>query len=477
MQRWDDVPESQHEFQTRLMEIYAGFLEHTDVQYGKVLDELESQCLLDNTLVFYIHSDNGASAEGMRGTIAELLAQNGVPSTVEEQMEVLERDYGGLDALGTEMVDNMYHHGWAWGTDTPFKSTKLVAAHFGGTRTPMVVAWPANIEPDPTPRPQFHHVVDVATTIYDVLGIEPPRHYNGVEQDDLAGVSMVPSFADVEAPTGQRTQYFEVMGSRGVYHDGWFAGAFGPREPWNADMSGLIGWDPDDDVWELYNLDEDYSQANDLAEAMPDKLRELQDMFMVQAAKNNMLPIGAGLYTVAYRPDEMRASTLTEWNLFAGQTRIAEALAPKFTSGFSTLATIDVDIPNDASGVLYCVGGIAGGFTTYMDQGFLRAEYNMLGIERYKASSETALAAGRHQLEIEVRFAEQRAQAPATISLRVDGTEVGTGRIERSVQAGFTASETFDVGTDLGSPVSLDYHERAPFSFNGTIDKLHITYI
>ena len=181
MQPWEDVPESQREFQTRLMEVYAGFLEHTDVQYGKVLDELEDQGLLDNTLVFYIHSDNGASAEGMNGTISELLAQNAVPTSIEEHLEVLDRDYGGLDALGTELVESMYHHGWAWALDAPFKSVKLVAAHFGGTRTPMVVSWPTSITADAKPRPHFHHVVDIAPTIYDVLGIEPPHRHNGVE--------------------------------------------------------------------------------------------------------------------------------------------------------------------------------------------------------------------------------------------------------------------------------------------------------
>ena len=477
MQKWEDVPEEQRTFQTRLMEVYAGYLEHTDTQYGKVMDELKAQGLLENTLIFYIHSDNGASAEGMFGTIAELLAHNGVDYSVEKQIEVLERDYGGLEALGTPLVDSMYHHGWAWATETPLRSTKLVAAHFGGTRTPLVVSWPIGVEHDPVPRGQFHHLVDVAATVYDVLGIEAPYAFNGVEQDALDGVSMAPSFGDGDADTGKRTQYFEVMGSRGVYHDGWYACTFGPRRPWAADMSGLIGWDPDEDVWELYNLEEDYSQANDLADEMPKKLRELQDIFMVQAAKNNVLPIGGGLYTLAYHPEEVRASTLTEWTLYPGQTRISEALAPKFTSGNSTLATLDVAVSEDTSGVLYCVGGISGGFTVYMDDGFLKAEYNMLSVERYKASSAERIGAGEHQIEIELLYDERRAQGPATITLRVDGTEVGSGRVERSVQAGFTGSESFDIGIDLGSPVALDYHDRTPFPFDGTIEKVHIKYI
>jgi arylsulfatase len=426
--------------------------------------------------VFYIHSDNGASAEGMFGTIAELLAQNGVDYPVEQQIEVLERDYGGLDALGTPLVDNMYHHGWAWATDTPLRSTKLIAAHFGGTRTPMVVSWPERVEPDPTPRTQFHHVIDVAATIYDVLGIEPPSEFNGVAQDPLDGDSMVPAFAADDREGGRATQYFEVMGSRGVYHQGWFAGAFGPKRPWVADMSGLAGWDPDEDEWELYHLDDDYSQARNLAEEHPQKLRELQDMFTIQAARNKVFPIGGGLY-MAYHPEEGRGSTLIEWTFHPGQVRIPESLAPKYTSGFSTLATIDVELDDGDEGVLFAVGGIAGGFTVFVDGGHLKAEYNMLGVERYKAASAEPLAPGHHQLEVEVRFDEQRPQAPATLTLRIDGADVGSTRIERSVQAVFTASETFDVGIDLGSPVALDYHERAPFEFTGTIERLHITYL
>lgn len=198
---------------------------------------------------------------------------------------------------------------------------------------------------------------------------------------------------------------------------------------------------------------------------------------MIQAARNQVLPIGGGLYTVAYHPDEMRASSQTEWTMYGGQVRTAESLAPKFTSGFSTLATLDVAVPDAACGVLYCVGGIAGGFTAYMDDGFLKAEYNMLGVERYKASSSDRVDPGPHRIEVEVKYDAPTPQGPATITLRVDGTDVGTGRVERSVQAGFTASETFDVGADLGSPVALDYHDRAPFAFTGEIGKAHFKYI
>jgi arylsulfatase len=477
MQRWDEIPEDQRAFQTRLMEVYAGYLEHTDAQYGKIVDERESQGLLDNPLIFYLGSDNGASAEGMEGSVSELVAQNGVATTVADHIEVMNRDYGGIENLGGPMMESMYHHGWAWAGDTPFKSTKLVAAHFGGTRTPLVVSWPAGIKADAEPRAQFHHVIDVAATIYDVLDIDPPRPFNGTEQVALDGVSMVPSFTDVNADDSSLAQYFEIMGSRGVYHDGWFAGTFGPRVPWINDPAALANWNPDTDPWELYDLRNDYSQANDLADEMPEKLAVMREIYTMHAMDNKVFPTGGGLYTVFYHPEEMRSSALTEWTFFEGQGRIPESLAPKFVSGFSTLATIDADVPEGADGVLYCVGGLSGGFTVYMDKGVLRAEYNMLGMERYKIASDALIPTGHVQIGVEVKFDKKEREAPATVTLTVDGVEVGTGRIKRSVPAIFTAAETFDIGKDLGSPVALDYYGRSPFSFTGTIERIHIAYI
>jgi arylsulfatase len=444
---------------------------------GKVVDELEAHGLLENTIIIYINADNGPSAEGMNGTISELLAQNSMASTVEQQLDVLERDYGGLEALGGPLLESMYHHGWAWGGDTPLKSTKLVAAHFGGTRTPCVIHWPKGIKADKTPRPQFHHVIDIAPTLYEIIGITPPRTVDGFEQMGLDGDSMVYSFNNPEAQDQKHVQYFDIMGSRGIYHDGWFACAFGPKKPWSTDISGLIGWDPDEDVWELYDLSKDFSQAHDLAEEMPKKLQAMKDMFTVEATKNKVFPIGGGLYIPVYHPEEMKATTLTEWTLFEGQTRIGESLAPKFVSGFSTLATIEAEVPENAEGVLFCIGGISAGFTVYMDKGYLHAEYNAMTLNRYKVKSDKPLPTGRVTIEVETKFDERKRQSGGTITFRVNGQQAGQGRFERSVPAIFTASETFDVGMDLGSPVSLDYHERAPFKFNGKIEKFNIKYI
>ncbi len=476
MTKWADIPESQRAFQTRLMEVYAGFLEQTDAEYGRIITELENLGIRDNTLVIYIHSDNGASAEGMNGTISELLAQNGMVSTIAEHIDVLNRDYGGLDALGGPLLDPMYHHGWAWAGDTPFQSTKLVAGHFGGTRTPLVISWPKRIKPDKTPRGQFHHVNDIVPTIYEILGITPPRTFNGVEQMPFDGVSMVYTFDDPQAKSRKPAQYFDILTSRGIYHDGWFAGVQGVRKPWIPGLQGLLQWDPDKDTWELYNLNEDYSQAKDLAAKMPDKLRQMQDIFMVEAGTNKVFPLGGGLYLPTFAPQELKASRLTEWTFSEGQARIPESLAPKFASGFSTHAVIDADLPEKASGVLYCVGGISAGFTVYMDEGILKAEYNAMTLNRYKVASRGPLPKGKVTIEVDVKYDSPQREGPATVTFMANGKQVGQGRIERSVPGTFTASETFDVGMDLGSPVALDYHERAPFKFNGKIDRVHIRY-
>ena len=273
MASWDSIPEAEKPFQRRLMEVFAGFTEHADYNAGRVIDEIERQGKLDNTLIFYIWGDNGSSSEGLNGTISEQLAQNGIPTKISQHIEAL-KELGGLDALGGPKTDNMYHAGWAWAGSTPYQGTKLMGAYFGGIRQPMAVAWPNRIKADPTPRPQFHHVIDIVPTIYELTKITPPRVVNGFEQDPIDGVSMVYTFGDPKAPGTRKTQFFDIMASRGIYHDGWFASAPGPREPWVGGMpKGIKEWSPLTDKWELYNIDEDWSQANDLAASNPAEAR------------------------------------------------------------------------------------------------------------------------------------------------------------------------------------------------------------
>ena len=273
---WESIPESERPFQRRLMEVWAGFTEHADYHAGRVIDEIEQQGELDNTLIFYIWGDNGSSSEGLNGTISEQLAQNGIPTTITQHIDAL-NEFGGLDALGGPKTDNMFHAGWAWAGSTPYQGTKLMGSYFGGVRQPMAVSWPKRIKADPTPRPQFHHVIDIVPTIYELVKIKTPKVVNCFQQDPIHGVSMVYTFDDAKAKGTRKTQFFDIMASRGIYSDGWFASAPGPREPWVSGIpKGIKEWSPLTDKWELYNLEEDWSQANDLAAKNPEKLEELK---------------------------------------------------------------------------------------------------------------------------------------------------------------------------------------------------------
>jgi arylsulfatase len=464
MAAWDSIPESERPFQRRLMEVFAGFVEHTDAQVGKLIDGLEELGVRENTIVFYIWGDNGSSAEGQNGSISELLAQNQIPNTVEQQIEALNK-IGGLEALGGPKVDNMYHAGWAWAGDTPLRYTKLIASHFGGTRNPLAVSWPARIKPDKTPRAQFHHVNDIVPTVYEILGIKPPKVVDGFAQDPIDGVSMVYTFADARAPGRKHTQYFDNNGSRGIYHDGWFACTFGPLTPWLTVSPGLATWDSSKDVWELYDLSKDFSQAENLAEKEPQRLEEMKALFLKEAKENKVFPIGAGIW-LRIHPEDRVKTPYSSWHFDATTTRMPEFTAPGLGRE-SNHVTIDADLGENASGVLYALGGASGGLAVYMDKGELIYEYNMMIIERYTARSSTKLAPGRHKIEVSTTISKPG--AAAEVVLTVDGAEVARATVKRTVPAAFTASETFDVGIDLGSPVSLDYFDRRPFRFDGKI--------
>jgi arylsulfatase len=469
MPAWDSIPESERPFQRRLMEVFAGFVEHVDVQAGKVIDELERLGIRDNTLVIYIFGDNGSSAEGQQGTISELLAQNQIPNTVAQQLAALD-GLGGLDALGGPKVDNMYHAGWAWAGGAPFKHTKLIASHFGGTRNPMAISWPARIEPDPTPRSQFHHVNDIVPTIYEVLGVTPPKVVDGFEQDPIDGTSLAYTFADPKAQGRKQVQYFDNNGSRGIYQDGWYACTFGPLTPWLTVSPGLATWDSNKDVWELYDLRSDFSQAEDLAAKEPERLAAMQALFLEQAEANKAFPIGAGIW-LRIHPEDRIKTPYTSWQFDSATTRMPEFTAPGLGRE-STHVTIDAELPENASGVLYALGGASGGLTLYMDKGRLVYEYNMMVIERYGVGSAEKIAPGKHRIEVDTTIAKPG--APAEVVLSVDGAEVARTQVARTVPAAFTASESFDVGTDLGSPVSLDYFDRRPFAFEGQIDSVKV---
>ncbi len=469
LEAWDDIPESQQEFQRRLMELFAGYLEHTDAQVGRVVDGLEERGLTDNTIVFYIFGDNGSSSEGQRGSISELLAQNNIPNTIDQQIEALDR-IGGIDALGSSKTDNMYHAGWAWAGSTPFKGTKLLGAYFGGTRNPMAVSWPAKIKPDMKIRNQFHHVTDIAPTIYELLDIKAPEVVNGFKQMPLDGVSLAYTFDSADAEPQRHTQFFDNNGSRAIYKDGWLACAFGPFIPWNTPASVLRikTWDSATDHWELYDLSNDFSQGIDLAEKHSKKLAAMKKEFLELAADNKDFPIGAGNWLRLYPQDRVKTS-YTNWT-FSGDTRRMPEFAAPGIGRASTTVKVDLEVGENADGVLYAVGGSGGGLSVFMEDGYLTYEYNMMIIENYKFRSPARLAAGKHQLVIDTSIAGPG--KPGSVDFNVDGKSLGTLKLKRTVPVAFSATESFDVGLDLGSPVSASYEDHRPFEFTGKIDRM-----
>jgi hypothetical protein len=321
-------------------------------------------------------------------------------------------EMGGLDVLGSPKVENQYHAAWAWAGSTPYKGMKLLASHLGGTRNPMAVRWPAKITPDPKPRSQFHHCNDVVPTIYELLDITPPRVVNGIPQDPIDGVSFAYTFDEPDAPGRLRTQYFEIMGSRSIYHDGWMASAFGPRVPWAVGRpAGMAEWTPDHDQWELYHLDEFWSQAHDLAAEVPEKLAQMKETFAIEAARNSVYPVGGGLWIIAFHPELRISSPYREWKFTGDITRMPEFCAPALGNR-ANLVTIEADIPENPNGVLYALGGAGGGLTCYVDDGYLCYEYNLFIIMRTKIRSARRLSPGRATIQIKTAVLEPKPGSP-----------------------------------------------------------------
>jgi arylsulfatase A-like enzyme len=475
MSAWASIPEDEKQFQRRLMEIFAGYTEHADTEAGRLVDEIERLGLRDNTIILYVWGDNGSSSEGQYGSISELLAQNGIATEIKDHIRVT-NELGGLDVLGSNKTDNMYHAGWAWAGSTPFQGTKLNASHFGGTRTPMAVSWPKSIKPDKTPRPQFHHVNDVVPTLYDVIGIKAPTTVDGVTQQPMDGISMKYSFASATAPGQKQAQYFEIMGDRAIYSpDGWYAAAWGPRVPWVSGLPpGIATWSPDKDIWRLYNLNSDFSQANDLAAKEPQKLAALQQLFDHEAKANLVYPIGGGLWSIIWSPQSAPQNPATEFNYTQDVVGIPEFAGPK-VGARSSLVVIDAELKPDSTGVLYALGAFSGGLALWVDSGKLNFEYNLFEIERTHIETTEPLPTGKVKIEVETRIAAPR--GAAEIAIRIDGKEVAKGQVPRTAALAFTANDAFDVGMDSYSPVTLAYFDRAPFKFNGKIEKLKISYL
>jgi arylsulfatase A-like enzyme len=459
---WESRSADEKRLYARMQEVFAGFVEHADVQIGKLIDAIEQMGLRDDTLIIYVVGDNGPSAEGtLTGTLNVMRTMLGLPDDPAKMLKQIE-NIGGPD------FDNHYPVGWCWAGSSPFQWMKQVASHFGGTRNGLVLSWPKRIADKGGLRSQFHHVIDLAPTILEVAGIPEPREVNGVPQRPIEGVSMSYTFADKDAPSRRTTQYFEMFCNRALYHKGWVAGCLHGRAPWITAGSVSL----DDDTWELYNIEEDFSQANDLAAREPKRLRELQDLFMAEAAKYNVLPLDdrfAERADPSLRPSHLRGRTHFVYP--AGAVRIPERSSPNTKNLHHTLAA-EVDIPKGgAEGVLVCCGGHTGGFSLFLKEGKLHWEHNYYNETRYCVSSAGPIPMGRHVLSAEVKVdKEGKFETGGTVTLRLDKTTIGEGRFDKQIGGFFTANESFDIGCDTCSPVSDQY--ETPFAFTGIIHRV-----
>lgn len=464
---WDDMPAELKPVLARQMEVYAGFLEHTDHHVGRLIDALDEIDALANTLVFYIIGDNGASAEGhINGSFNEYLFFNGAAAL--ETPEFLE---SRMDQLGTPEAYNHFSVGWAHAMDTPFQWTKQVASHWGGTRNGTIIHWPEGIEAKGEVRDQFHHVIDVAPTVLEAAGIPEPTMVNGVPQMPVHGVSMRYSFDDPAAADRRHTQYFEIAGNRGVYHDGWTA-VTKHATPWLA-MAELPAFA--DDVWELYGPD-DWTQSHDLSSEMPDKLRELQDLFLEEARRFNVLPLDDRRVerfdaVIAGRPQLITGNTQV---LYSGMGRLTEAVVLNIKNVSHAVAA-DIEIPAEgAQGAIVAQGGAFGGWALYLRSDSTPVYcYNLLGLQLIKVAADAPLEPGRHRLVMTFDYDGGGPGRGGTARLLVDGDVVAEGRLERTIPLVFSLDETLDVGRDSGSAVSDDYTAEGS-DFTGVIHQVRL---
>jgi arylsulfatase len=462
---WDEMPDDLKPVLARQMEVYAGFMEHTDYQAGRLLDALAELEVLDDTLVFCIIGDNGASAEGTpRGTFNELLVLNGVSG-----LETTEFMAARIDKFGTPEAYNHYAVGWAHAMDTPYQWTKQVASHWGGTRNGTVVRWPNGFAAKGEIRHQFHHVIDVAPTILEAADIPAPTFVNGIQQAPLEGVSMAYTFDDADAADRRTTQYFEMFVNRGIYHRGWTA-VTRHSTPWV--MEALPPYD--DDRWELYAPD-DWTQAHDIAAEQPEQLAHLQRLFLIEAAKYNVLPLD-DRRVERFNPDLAGRPQLIRGNrqlLFGGMTRLSEnSVVVVKNKSFSVTANV-VARDDAVHGTIISQGGAFGGWTLYAIRGRPAFCYNLFGLQRFTVRGETPMTAGNHQVRVEFIYDGGGLGKGGLARLYLDGAPMGEGRVDATVPMAFSADETCDVGSDTATPVTDDLEEGRT-AFTGRVGWVEI---
>ena len=460
---WDSLNADQQRLYARMMEVFAGYGAHCDHEMGRVVEACKSLPGADNTLIIYIAGDNGSSAEGgIEGSLCENLYFNGFSEKWEDNIKV-------IDELGGPKPFNHFPSAWAHAMNTPFQWTKQVASHFGGTRNPMIISWPARIQDKGGLRDQFLHTIDIVPTLYELCGITAPSELNGIHQKPIEGKSFAAVLDDAKAAPIRRTQYFELGCNRGMYHEGWMASqpSFIPWDPNRQD------WDPDKAPWELYNVEEDFTQANDLAASHPDKLRELQDLWWVEAAKYNVLPLD-WRGSIRMNAELMGRPSLighrTEITYYPGTIGLPDGASPRMCNRSWTI-TAEIDVPaKNANGMIVTHGGLEGGYGLYLRDGKPTFVYNFLSIERTTFTAGTALPAGKTTLVVEFRYDGGGMGKGGEFSLSANGKKVAGGRVERTIPIQFSLGEGLDIGMDVGSPIDFTY--TLPFTYTGTIDKV-----
>jgi arylsulfatase A-like enzyme len=471
--RWDSLSVLQKKLYAREAEVFAAYAAYTDHEIGRVIQEVQDEGKLDNTLIIYICGDNGTSAEGtLEGTFNQMTAYNGI-LTLPIAVQLLHyRDWGS---------DKTYPHmavQWSWAFDTPFKWTKQVASHFGGTRQGLAISWPSHITDVGGIRPQFHHVIDIVPTILEATGIKAPEEVNGIKQKPIEGVSMVYTFdkANANAPSKHQTQYFEMVGNRAIYHDGWIASTTPPAAPWLLATGKLT--DINDYNWELYHVAEDYSQNNDLAAKMPDKLKEMQALFMTEAAKYQVLPLDNTGFArlLTHRPSAVAGKTVFTYT--GENADIPVGNAPSILDRDYTI-TADITVPQGgAEGMIVTLGGRFGGYGLYLLKGKPVFDYNLLDLKHYRWEGgplgrgllADALKPGKHTIVFDFKYDGPGPGKGGTGVFTVDGNEIASKKIDHTIPLLMAIDETFDIGSDTRTAVNDDY--KLPFRFTGTIDKL-----
>ncbi|MCP2371215.1 arylsulfatase [Agromyces terreus] len=462
---WDELNDEQRRLYSRMMEVFAAFGAHADHHMGRIIDAVKSLPNADNTLIIYIAGDNGSSAEGgLEGSLCENMFFNGFPESWEDNILA-------IDELGGPKHFNHFPASWAHAMNTPFQWTKQVASHFGGTRNPMLISWPDRITDAGALRDQFLHVIDIVPTIYEVCGITPPTELNGVQQKPIEGISFADALLSGDAKGKRSTQYFELACNRGLYHDGWMASA--PSfVPWNPNRQE---WDPDKAVWELYDITKDFSQANDLAAEHPEKLRQLQDMWWVEASKYNALPLD-WRGTIRMNAEEMGRPNLnagrTSVTYYPGTIALPDAACLPMLNK-SWIITADIEVPDGAAdGMIVTHGGLEGGYGLYLRDGKPTFVYNFLSVERPTVVASEPLAPGRTTLVVEFEYDGGGMGKGATVTLSAGGAQLAQARLDRTVPIQFALGEGLDIGMDTGSPIDFTY--QMPFAYTGTIHSVRI---